>query len=502
MRSGRFFDFSATFCWLRRTNRVYRLVVIGSTVRPASLFSFAFFKEAVAIADPILDPIDLLLDDPELVALCARLLEGRSTRSATFGRTGIAPDRLLRCVVLKHFKDWSFRQLERELRCNLLYRRFTRFYEDPIPDFTSFSRIFGLFGSDGTAQIHQRIVEKAAQAAVAQGKKLRTDTTAVESNIHHPTDSSLLADSLRVLTRSLKRISAGCKGVEIKVVDHARCAKYRVLEICRAAKKFNDAGRQQIKDSYQKLMQTTRQVAAQAVMVLAHLRSGELAPRSESFLQVLQAESSLRHYLPLVENVIAQTQARIVEGDTRHPDKILSLFEPHSVVIRKGKAHKPNEFGRLVRIDEVENGIVSHYAVAGGNPCDQTQWKPALENHVEIFGQAPRMACADRGFWNAANEKFAEQLGVKHVVLPGRGRLSETRARRQKKRWFRCGQGWRAGIEARVSTLKHRFGMRRAFYKGEVGFERHVGWAVIAHNLVAMTRALRPQNQKEKPLTG
>jgi IS5 family transposase len=159
------------------------------------------------------------------------------------------------------------------------------------------------------------------------------------------------------------------------------------------------------------------------------------------------------------------------------------------VVIRKGKAHKPNESGRLVRIDEAENGFVSNYAVAPGNLCDQQQWVPALEAHVELLGKAPRLAAADRGFWNSANEKAALQLGVKQVVLPACGRLSPSRAARQKQRWFRCGQGWRAGIEARLSTLKHRFGMQRALYKGEIGFERHVAWSIIAHNLVAMSRA-------------
>src|SRR6266403_2932930 len=121
--------------------------------------------------------------------------------------------------------------------------------------------------------------------------------------------------------------------------------------------------------------------------------------------------------------------------------------------------------------------------------CDQQQWIPALTAHVELFGQAPRLAAADRGFWNSANEKAAAQLGVEQVVLPGRGRLSAARAARQKERWFRRGQSWRAGIEARLSTLKHRFGMQRALYKGEIGFERHVGWCIIAHNLVAMSRA-------------
>jgi transposase, IS5 family len=223
--------------------------------------------------------------------------------------------------------------------------------------------------------------------------------------------------------------------------------------------------------------------------VLEDLKDGQLVARHEAFLEVVAAEASLKHYLPLVEKVITQSRARIFQAQTRHSDKILSLFEPHSVVIRKGKAHKPNEFGRLVRIDEVENGLVSNYAVASGNLCDQQQWMPALETHVELFGRAPRLAAADRGFWNSANEKAAARLGVKQVVLPARGRLSPTRAARQKQRWFRRGQGWRAGIEARLSTLKHCFGMQRALYKGEIGFERHVGWCIIAHNLVAMSRA-------------
>lgn len=181
--------------------------MIGRITRQASLFYFAFAKEAAAISDELLDPLDELLQDPQLLDLASDTLAKRSVRSSDFGRPSIAPDRLLRCVVLKHLRNWSFRQLERELRASLLYRRFTRFYEDPIPDFTSFSRTFALFGQEGTARLHARIVQMAREQAVAKGLKLRTDTTAVETNIHHPTDSSLLADGIRVLTRGLKRIS-------------------------------------------------------------------------------------------------------------------------------------------------------------------------------------------------------------------------------------------------------------------------------------------------------
>src|SRR3989441_784933 len=453
--------------------------MIGSTSRQASLFYFAFAKEVMAITDDVLDPLDELLNDPQLVQVATQALAKRRARSADFGRPSIAPDRLLRCVTLKHLKGWSFRQLERELRASLLYRRFTRFYEDPIPDFSSFSRTFGLFGKDGTARVHGRVVQIAQEQSVAKGARLRTDTTAVETNIHYPTDSSLLADGLRVLTRSLKRIAAGCQAGALKVVDHQRAAKRRVLEICRAAKMTTSAGQQRLKTAY----------------VLADLRNGKLVAQADQLITVLVAEAQLRHYLPLTQKVIAQTQARIVQGQTHYPDKILSLFEEHTVVIRKGKAHKPNEFGRLVRIDEVENGIVSNYDIAPNNMADQQQWKPALEGHKQIFDQAPHLATADRGFGSAANETLAEEMGVKRVVLPGRGRLSKQRATRQKERWFRRGQGWRAGIEARISTLKHPFGMFRAYYKGEAGFERYIGSCVAAQNLVAIVRT---QNTKLK----
>jgi IS5 family transposase len=463
--------------------------VIGPLQRQPSLFGFAFFKELACLQDPTLGEIDLLLDDPALVAICSRALAARRHRSMDFGRSTIAPDRLLRCVVLKHLKGWSFRGLEEELRANLLYRRFTRFYEDPIPDHTVFSRLFALFGTEGPQALHAQVIARARALSLAKGHCLRTDSTAVETNIHHPSDSSLLADSLRVLTRSLKTISQSCQQGGWKVVDHARATKYRLLEIARASRLLNDAGQQRLKKSYGRLLGLTRAVTLQACAVLARLSSAQLSARPDARTRVLRQETRLRHYLPLVERVMAQTQARVFQAQSHYPEKILSLFEPHTVVIRKGKPHKPNEFGRLVRLDEVENGIVSGYEVSAGNRADQQQWAPALEHHVALFGRAPRLAAADRGYWSTHNEEVAAEMGVKHVVLPARGPLSAERTVREKKRWFRRGQAWRAGIEPRIATLKHRFGLQRAFYKGEAGFERHVAFCVLAHNLVAMSRA-------------
>ena len=132
--------------------------------------------------------------------------------------------------------------------------------------------------------------------------------------------------------------------------------------------------------------------------------------------------------------------------------------------------------------------MVSQYQVLEGNAADASALLPAVRQNVALFGRAPRMATADRGYYSAHNEKQAEELGVEQVAVPARGRLSGARAERQKERWFRRALRWRSGIEARIATLKHRFGMLRASYKGERGFERYVGWCVITHNLVSIAR--------------
>ena len=461
--------------------------MIDSTSHQDWLFYFPLAQQAALLKDDLLDPVDQLLDDPALVDLVRQCLATRSPLSERTGRSGIAPDRLLRCCVMKHLKGWSFRDLERELRSNLVYRRFTHFDADATPDFTTFSRTFALLSPAVTAEIHQRVVSLACEHGVAQGRKIRTDTTVVESNVHYPTDSSLLGDGIRVLSRSLERIAGECKTGAVEVVHHARAVKHRLLEISRAAKCLTEANQKRMRDSYQKLLALTRSVMRQASDVIERWGKKRLKVVGKR-LRVEAQIGQLRHFLPLVEQVIRQTKERVLGGNSHVEDKVLSLFEAHTEVIRKGKAHKPNEFGRLVRIDEVENGIVSGYQVLAGNPADTAAWIPALEQHQACFGRVPEMATGDRGFFSAINEQAADALGVKKVALPARGRLSATRAQQQKQRWFQRGLRWRAGIEATMSTLKHPFSMGRATYKGDHGFERYVGWCVITKNLFSIAR--------------
>jgi len=415
--------------------------MIDTTTHQSWLFYLPLAQQAALLKDDLLDPVDALLADPELVGLVRTCLAGRHPASTRTGRTGIAPDRVLRCCVLKHLKGWSFRELERELRSNLIYRRFTRFDAEVTPDFSTFSRVFAVLSPAVTEQIHERVVGVARERGVARGRKVRVDTTVVESNVHYPTDSTLLGDGIRVLTRGLVRVAAECRRGAVDVVNHGRAVKYRLLEISRAAKSLTMASRQRMRDSYQKLVALTRRVVRHARDVVRRVASGRLKVVGDP-LHVHAQAGLLQHFLPLVEQVIAQTRARVWGGDRHVPGKILSLFEPHTQVIRKGKAHKPNEFGRLVRLDEVEHGVVSGYQVLEGNAADTNSFLPALDHHQACFGHAPDLATADRGFFSAANEREAQARGVTQVALPARGPLSRTRAVRQKHRWFRfpwCG---------------------------------------------------------------
>ena len=473
--------------------------MIGTTHHQSLLFFLPLSQQLSLLKDDLLDPVDQIVEDPELLELVRNCLAGRRPASTRTGRPGIAPDRLLRCCVLKHLKGWSFRELERELRSNLIYRRFTRFDAEVTPDFSTFSRTFALLSPSTTEKIHHRVLALARQQGAAQGRKLRTDTTPVETNVHYPTDSTLLGDGVRVLSRSLARIAAQCKCGTVEVANHTRAVKHRLLEISRAAKSLTEASGERMRSSYQKLLALTRNVMRQSGQVLEQWKSGRLKVAGNR-LQVEAQVGQLQYFLPLVEKVITQTKQRLWGGDTHVPGKVLSLFEPHTQVIRKGKAHKPNEFGRLVRIDEVENGIVSGYAVLPGNPDDKKSWLPALQHHQDCFGHAPEMATADRGFFSAQNERDAVALGVERVALPACGRLSQSRKQRQKQRWFKRALRWRAGCEATISTLKHPFSMLRARYKGEHGFERYVGWSVITKNLFSLARwQERRKRRRRKP---
>ena len=195
--------------------------------------------------------------------------------------------------------------------------------------------------------------------------------------------------------------------------------------------------------------------------------------------------------MPLVEQVIIQTTRRVLHGEqVPASEKVVSVFEPHTAIIRKGKPGKPTEFGRVVWLDEVDGGIISRYDVLDGNPDEEAQLPPSLDHHLKVFKRPPRVLAGDRGVHSPHNEHYATQHGVKQVVLPKPGAKTAKRIAHEQQRWFRRGRNWRAGIEGRISGLKRRHGLDRCHYHGDAGMERWVGWGIIAHDLRVIGQVL------------
>jgi IS5 family transposase len=427
--------------------------------------------------------IDTLLENEAVTEVVAQALERRWPQSRRRGRLGTPAEVVIRMLILKHLFDWSYDDLECEVRANLVYRAFTRIDAGEVPDAKTILKIAGALGPEVIEQLHRQVVEVAKRAGVTHGRRFRIDTTVVETNVHYPTDSTLLRDGVRVLTRTMQRASTVLGDPSGRIRNRLRSVTRRVLIIGHEARspKTRDA----MVKSYRKLMATTRAVLRDTATMVRRLgpRARTASPPIQPTLQ--RAQDRLQAMRPLVQRVVNQTRARLLGGDTHVADKVLSLFEPHTETIRKGKIAKPNEFGKLVTIQESEHQIITGYDVHVRRPADVTLWTPALERHQTIFGRAPDLAAGDRGFSSASNEQAAVDRGVRRVVLPHRGPKSPARRAFERQRWFRRGQRWRVGCEGRISVLKRRHGLDRCRYHGFDGMNRWVGLGVIANNLVS-----------------
>jgi IS5 family transposase len=349
-------------------------------------------------------------------------------------------------------------------------------------------------GPEVVKQVHQRLVKLAQANGLAAGRKMRVDTTVVETNVHYPTDSSLLGDGVRVLIRTMKGVGKIVGEAGTKLCDRGRSVKLRVLDIARAARSRAKQSGEKLKRAYGQLLNATSRVVGQAKRFSKEIAGG--TKRARNALKQLALEGlrqQLDAMVPLVKQVMKQTRARIFRGDTHAEGKILSLFEPSTEIIRKGKAGKPNEFGKMVKLQEAEDQLVIDYEVYDRRPSDSDLLIAAIETHRAMLGRVPHMIAADAAFYSAKNEAAAKAQGVKRVCIPNRSTKSAERKREQRKRWFRDGQKWRTGCEGRISVTKRRHGLDRCRYKGDAGMKRWVGLGVIADNLINIGRAKKKQ---------
>jgi len=437
--------------------------------------------------EPVLAQLDTLLDDDTLFQAVKADLARRRPRTPIDGRPSTPVEVVLRMLVIKHLYGWSYEQTEQWVADSLVLRQFCRVYAERVPDDTTLIRWATLIQPATLHALLDHLVGLAQQLKVTRGRKLRLDGTVVETNIHHPTDSTLLHDGVRVLSRTLTKArvvlqdTAGLARGAFR--DRTRSAKRQMKRIMEAARQRGEPAEPAMQGAYRRLLDIAETVRDQARRVGAALRE-----RATDGSQ--RVADTLDRYVPLVERVIAQTTRRVLCGEAvPAAEKLVSLFEPHTAIVRKGKPGRPTEFGRVLWLDEVEGGLITRYAVLEGNPPEADQLPHSLAHHRRVFTHPPHLLAGDRGVHSPANEREAAAQGVRRVVLPKPGAKSAKRLAHERQRWFRRGHDWRSGMEGRISGLKRRHKLDRCRYHGDEGMERWVGWGILAHDLRVIAQA-------------
>jgi transposase, IS5 family len=406
---------------------------------------------------------------------------------------------ILRMLVVKRLYGWSDEETEQFVADSLVLRQFCRIDLERVPDDTTLRRWANLLGPGTLEGLNDRVVELARALKVTRGRRLRVDSLVVDMHIHHPTDSRLVGDGVRVLSRwwrRAKRALARSRQLPQRLFrSRTRSVRRLTPQIHRLARRTTAAAAGHRRAAYTRLLAVGHQSCRQAEQVQALLRRyrNRLARRTAAHVA---------HYLPLVQQARRQAQQRVLKAvKVPAAEKLVSLFEPHTQVIQRHKAGKPVAFGRKVWLGEVEGGLISEYRIVEDPGPDSPYLRPTLAGHVLRFGKPPHLVAGDRGVYSADNEQQAQQLGVKRVVIPDAGRASPPRVERERSPWCRRGFRFRAGIEGRISVLRRRYTLNRCLAHGEAGLGRWVGWGILTANLVQLAYPLVKRQVATAPAT-
>jgi IS5 family transposase len=441
--------------------------------------------------DPILKRMSDFLDtQPKIVERVRQDLQGGLKKPNT-GRTAMTATQVLRSLILMRVKNWDYRELRERIADGYTLRRFTGFNSRRVPKHDAFNRAFNKLRPQTMQALNDGVLKAAVDLGLEDGKRLRVDTTVVETDIHHPTDNTLLWDVVRVITRLVGRLAELLPNGIAGFTNRKRSAHRRMQEIQRLTSRQRHTQQQ---DKYRQLIGITQQVVHNARGVLEKTKDQRAVDLMDD-LVIGELRRKIDHYCQLGARVIDQSRRRVLEGEQVPTEqKIYSIFETHTDLIKRGKVQKPIEFGHKIFLAESGCGLITQYRVLEGNPSDHIHVTPSLKCHKKTFGLAPDWYSSDRGFFSVENLKACQ--GVKLVCIPQRGgKRTASREAFEKSPEFKKGQRFRAGIEGRISVLFRGRGMKRCLAEGRERFEVLVGAAVLTNNLMTIARLL---NQKQK----
>lgn len=411
-------------------------------------------------------------------------------RSGRGPKCKVTSDTVLRILICQLVEGETLRGIVIRVDDSHFLRWFTRIYNGPMLDFSHLCRLKNAIRPRTWKRVNEVLARYAISEGRIEGERLRLDTTAFETNIHWPTDSSLLWDTYRVLARGIETV----RRIDPDLVGdrhlQTRRVKRLVLKIARIAAKKSDRPRER-KEVYERLfplVETILEWAEEIANALrACLRRGPYELLEQAVLE--EVVEDLERYRELGARVLDQARRRVLEGESvPNEEKLFSLFEPHTELLKRGKAGKEIEFGHMIAIHQVEQKFITGYDVFRKRPHDSTLTGPALEHHRELFGRMPAVLAGDKGFFGDGSrfDRLAEEVEI--VSIPKPGRLAEDERRRERSLAFKLGQQFRAGIEGTISFLKRALGMWRCLNKGWAHYLATVGATVFAHNLLILAR--------------
>jgi len=424
--------------------------------------------------------IDQLLDNESFLQTFAEL----HPKGKKSGRPTFAIEKYIRLMVLKHKYNLGYESLVKEVGDSITWQIFCRIaIDEPMPDPSTLIYARKRYGEKIVEEINAALVKQCEEKAILKTRKFRTDTTVVESDIHHPTDSTLLQDGVKVITRMVRKIrrvaSHAVQGFEDRTVE----VKEMILSIAKVLRRRTRESWEEVDKITQSVIEVTESVVSKAQAVIGKLQDNGCAARRKS-------KEKLTEAVTLTGKLLEQAK-QVVSGNRIIADRIVSFFDPEARPIKKGKLAKGTEFGYKVRIDETESGFVTGYAVYEGNPADDELLVPAIEAHIKQFGKAPTAVATDRGFSSKKNETAITGLGVKRASLPRKGKKGVARTEYEKEKWFKDLQRYRAAGEAKISLLKRKYGLNRSRYRGFAGSKCGVGFGILTHNLQRAAKMLQ-----------
>lgn len=422
--------------------------------------------------DKTLKKMDAIIDEnPDILAAVHADLTGSLKKS---GRKGLSAERVLRSAILKQYKSYSYRELHKSLNDGVSLRWFTRFYSDSVPHFTALQKAIKSIKPNSWNRINDMLVRFAKERKLENGRYIRADTTVTESNIAYPLDARLLNDSVRVLTKIMQRSLELVPGFNFSFAKRTKRAKKRCYQIVMAKGPKTEQRRKKL---YKDLLKVANEVFHMASLCCKQLGNS-------AHLEAIALHDQLDHYLTLSAVAIDQCKRRVIKAEkVPAQEKLVSLFEEHTDIIKRGKSKSPTEFGHKVLVASGKSGLITQYQTFRGNPSDDTMLADILACHQQQYQKAPWHLSADRRFFSAENEKQAYESGVKKVSICKPGYRSKDRQQLEKEQWFKKLQRFRAGIEGLISGLMRGYGLKRCLWKGWQAFQSYVGLSIVTFNL-------------------